>query len=69
MIHPKLHSWAQHLKFMIPNYWETYFISFQKQEKYKDDEPSEKYKDDELSAIDFFTEMYCGKKKGFTENV
>jgi hypothetical protein len=54
---------------MIPNYWETYFISFQKQEKYKDDEPSEKYKDDELSAIDFFTEMYCGKKKGFTENV
>jgi hypothetical protein len=45
---------------MIPKYLEAYFISFQKQEKYKDAEPS---------AIDLFKEMHCSKKKGFTENV
>ena len=38
----------------------THFISFQKQEKYKDAEPS---------AIDLFKEMHCSKKKGFSENV
>jgi hypothetical protein len=34
--------------------------SFQRQEKYKDVEPS---------AIDLFKEMHCSKKKGFSEAV
>jgi hypothetical protein len=45
---------------MIPKYREVHFILFQKQEKYKDVEPS---------AIDLFKEMHCSKKKGFTKNV
>jgi hypothetical protein len=38
----------------------THFISFQKQDKYKDAEPS---------AIDLFKEMCCSKKKRFSKNV
>jgi hypothetical protein len=39
---------------------DSFFISFQKQEKYKDVEPCE---------IDLFKEMHCSKKKGFSKNV
>ena len=47
-------------------YWMSYtvvliqFISFQKQDKYKDTEPT---------AIDLFKETHCSSKIGFTESV
>jgi hypothetical protein len=44
---------------MIPKYREVHFISFQKQEKYKDVEPS---------AIDLFKEMHYSKNKILLKN-